>query len=853
MATTACNLDPAGLAPSAFINPSVVPDASIAALAAQAPRVYGCVQFLAAGTAGASAAGKWFCAVRDPSAERASQGRPAQCAVNATESVCTAAWAMSSQAVPAAAGAAATLPTELFVQGCVNDGKGFACSAPSTARRTCTPQGLSSSGATGSALADDPSTSSSSSTGLIVGLVVGAAVLLIAGIGFFVFKRKRRAGGAGYDASKMVVAPRAGPGAGAGAATAAGISNVSSATLHSTVPPTAAAESNPPPPGPVARIPVLSSAAADIVKATPQAYPSPQQYAARAPSADFNGGQTYGRPSIDHAAAVPLPGSPMPLPSLHSGGPGSSPPNHYASPLAQPMQQQQQGYDPQQQQQYAERQQLLHVRQTSSDVVSSAGSSASHASAAAAASAASLSPYHGPAPGQQQQQLSPYGGGAATSPPAGASSLSPSTNFSFIAPRPSMTLETALPTLAPSPRPSFDSSRPSGSNRPSGLGGMSTTSPANGPSPALSAVSYASNFSTDEEVFPRPYRTYVNMEATAPVVQAEALAGPAGVVPALPAQLQSLSRTRHTAPSDDAVVYHAFDFKLPLTAALRTQKAAEMCATKANLPGYAIDDLVATYEGFQLTMREMVAQSFAHADSVADAHHAGLARNVFASVTGGAPVPPATGLAAGEPSQAAFLSRLMNVLLTDLFIALTNPLAVPGHLALLKKHLPEMKKDLKPPAGPAAHKEAALHERAPAAGLSAHLLFVAMDHCLSSPSLSSPLMAHLRPVLHHARATLTDQFHAHGLPPPAPEVLDDLLVSFLDWFLRLKREYPGVGLYTAIENAPLDPQLAVVEGGSVRPEFHPVVAFTTCFGLWDGSIGAVGFFARVWTKPELVQ
>ncbi|KAJ3351221.1 hypothetical protein GGF32_004417, partial [Allomyces javanicus] len=344
-------------------------------------------------------------------------------------------------------------------------------------------------------------------------------------------------------------------------------------------------------------------------------------------------------------------------------------------------------------------------------------------------------------------------------------------------------------------------------------------------------------YSTDSDVYPRPYRTYVNMMENVPRPLAEARGQV--LVPSLPTLapnvVDPLAAFRPTEPPVNVATYYPLDWKLPVTSALRTPLAAELCASKGSLPGYTIDALVDSYEGLLATLNQLVAQAFARATPVLDPHSGTPAPSqyVYTAVTHGAPVPRGANPSAAH--QAAFQSRLVTTLLTDLLVAITSPLRVEDHTKLIKKHLPDLKRDLKPPKAPRLFgSSASTAKSANPLGLSSHLLFVALDHFMSSTSLSSPLMTHLRPVLVQAAAVITNTFHAHAVPPPTADVVDDLLSAFLDWFIRLKREFPNVGLYMPLEDAMPDPAYMTVEGGP-SAAYGGAVAFTTGPGIWDAS------------------
>ncbi|KNE71430.1 hypothetical protein AMAG_15664 [Allomyces macrogynus ATCC 38327] len=421
------------------------------------------------------------------------------------------------------------------------------------------------------------------------------------------------------------------------------------------------------------------------------------------------------------------------------------------------------------------------------------------------------------------------------------------TSFSFVAasPRPSLSARPSLPAL-PSPRPSVDSPHFGVPMSPMSRASSSVE-------PPQLEDDHGPRYSTDSDVYPRPYRTYVNMMENVPRPLAEARGQV--LVPSLPTLapnvVDPLAAFRPTEPPANIATYYPLDWKLPVTSALRTPLAADLCASKGSLPGYTIDALVDSYEGLLATLNQLVAQAFARAMPVLDPHSGTPAPSqyVYTAVTHGAPVPRGANPSAAH--QAAFQSRLATTLLTDLLVAITSPLRVEDHTKLIKKHLPDLKRDLKPPKAPRLFGSSATARSANPLGLSSHLLFVALDHFMSSTSLSSPLMTHLRPVLAQAAAVITNTFHAHAVPPPTADVVDDLLSAFLDWFIRLKREFPNVGLYVPLEDAMPDPAYMIVEGGP-SAAYGGAVAFTTGPGIWDASTGQVGFPARVWTKDPMV-
>ncbi|KNE58791.1 hypothetical protein AMAG_04342 [Allomyces macrogynus ATCC 38327] len=872
--TPSCVLDPAGVAPADFLNPSVVGAATVQALAQRAPRVYGCVQVTSASTI------KWFCATTSPKTELASQGRDQGCSaqLNTTNTACTAAWI---ETLPGTT--SATVPISVVVLGCLEDDKGFACSTSSananpSARVSCTPRAsLAAAAPRSPGSTTDPTTianaaddNSGLGVGAVVGISIGIVAAVLVGAGLFFWHRRRQQNGPDNkelldNGNNATASPRgATDTAAAAAATAApSVGAFGSPRLMEQIDTKNGAPGSPTLLG-TAASPFAKPATADTLASAPESsyqplVPPATSYASSSSINSSRLASPSGASALAAAASPPI-NPATDVNSVRSAGSASRasiaqvPPQLTAEHMI------------------AHRQQLMQQMQTYTDpdllVATAQASSAAALASPASLASASPAPF-APVPSSSTSpaQLHAYAPAAdspvAPSPmsqvslrtddditPAGRSPAAAA--FSFVAPRASLSMETSLPPLSPTPRASSEPGSPSPRPRPS------------------AAASDASGYSTDEEVYPRPYRTYINMEGAAPPVQAVHLpqfvrdgagaeAGP--VVPALPATIATLSRQRYAVPTEGApVTYLPLAFGLPLTTPLRSDRANMLCAPKMHLPGYNIDDMVTTYDGMQLTLRELVAQSFAHAARLRQQALAQgqtpqptLADTLFSSVTRGAPVP--LGIVGAAANQAAFVARIMHTLVTDVVVAMTSPLKVADHVAFIKKHLPDLKRDLRMPK--AANHRASHASGAAAAAIaadttpgtvSAHLLFVALDHCLGSPSLVSDLMAYLRPIAAHAAANVTAQFHAHGLAPPAPDTVDELVHAFLDWFLRLKREFPGVGMYCVPADVNVDAQWMVKEGGDGE-----IVAFTTGYGLWDGAAGQVGYFARVWAKTEVVE
>jgi hypothetical protein len=320
--------------------------------------------------------------------------------------------------------------------------------------------------------------------------------------------------------------------------------------------------------------------------------------------------------------------------------------------------------------------------------------------------------------------------------------------------------------------------------------------------------------------------------------------GPPGLTPFLPVSFPSLSRFRYSNPPEDKVTYHPCAFKLPLTSSQPGKASKSLCGPKENLPGYAIRDLMASYEKFHNGLHDIVRHSVTLAFQSEQFAHQNLFTQVWATVTHGAPLPSNVTLV--DANHAAFVARLTQVLLSDVFLAFGSAIQLPGHLKFLKKHLPQFKSEFKMPkaAKPGVPPSAETLEESQKQ-VSGHLIFAAFDYLMSSPSNSTHVVEYLRPLIRHAVSTFIGIFKAHRLPEPDSKVVEVYIRDLLDWFLRLKREYPGVGFYFPIPERMFEATFATQEGGEPG---HTLVAFTTCLGLWDGSFGTIGLPARSWTK-----
>lgn len=284
----------------------------------------------------------------------------------------------------------------------------------------------------------------------------------------------------------------------------------------------------------------------------------------------------------------------------------------------------------------------------------------------------------------------------------------------------------------------------------------------------------------------RPYSSYVNFSGAL---------DESSLHLALPATVPTLSKEKAVLPFDS--IYHPLDWKLAHFSSISDE-------SQKMVTSYPIDQLISNYEHIQLQIREMVMFSFSETKKLGKKV---IADNVFCSITGsdGSEI----------ANQSAFLYKLLEIMLTDLFICFTSPIKVQEHCKFLKKVIPELKKDLKTP--------------------TTRLLFSAFDFVLSKNS--ELLLQYLNPLLKYATDSTKSLFRAHGLY--TPEVISILQV-FLDWFLRLKSTFPNVGIYIPKLGVPVT-DLFYLDGGSGTN-----VAFYTCLGLWDGTNGQLGYPARVW-------
>ncbi|KAI9219794.1 hypothetical protein BC828DRAFT_385203 [Blastocladiella britannica] len=790
MADAPCTLDPSGLAPADFINADIVPGSAISALAASSPTVYGCVQFLNVGT---SSAGRWFCATDSPSQERKSTGRNAACAPITQESACTAPWLWQQ---PAGTGqAVGGAPLSAYMQGCFKASSSkFTCTAAGIA---CTPLEVTSGGTTkvpdGASPSGDDDESTSSS-GIIIGALAAAGALLVGGFGFFLYRRSRAGKG---SRSPMAAQRNISPGTGSTGAAASGNSSGVALALS----------------------PVTNKQQLHGATAAAASVPRDMSNGSLAPGSSSSSTlamSTSLEPAKSGPAAATLTAAGAPvaqIPVLMGGGNGG-----VAAPSP------------------------LH---------------ASHSLPAPAPAAApgSSSPAMAAHAHERARLMSASGIHAPGSPDSYASS--DRSHRPVIAhadmvtlPRGIVYVEQQQPAMAMQPmRPQSQYGQ---QGQPMHYGGhpqqpyyhpqqqqqyQQQPMYAQGHAPSMAAPNPAG------DAFPRPYASYANLGAAPPTAAAATAASVAPVATAMPAPSERPStHSQLTAPDPTVATFLALDWNLPLSAPLRTPQAAELCASKAHLPGYGIQDLVDEWEAFQVRVRDMVRDAY---EQVAATGTAGPHSRVFMAVTGMSVDSDAE--SAADANMAAFTARVVQLLTSDVFGALASPIAIESYLVLLSGVMPELKKDLRvpPPETPGTS--------SPNARLSTHMLAVALDHVRSTPALAPLLAAHLYPTMAQAGQALTSLFTAHALPAPEPHDIETLVAEMATWALRLKREYPAVGLYVPLPHSRIDPMLEVVEGAPTANGVDvddQVVAFVTCPGIWDASIGNVGFYARVWAVAE---
>ncbi|KAI9173003.1 hypothetical protein H9P43_007134 [Blastocladiella emersonii ATCC 22665] len=147
--------------------------------------------------------------------------------------------------------------------------------------------------------------------------------------------------------------------------------------------------------------------------------------------------------------------------------------------------------------------------------------------------------------------------------------------------------------------------------------------------------------------------------------------------------------------------------------------------------------------------------------------------------------------------------------------ALTHPVKARAHAAMLQRAYPAW---FAPP-------------------LSTHLVSVGLDAVLDEHPAA--LWAYLRPVLGAA----VDRLAEDGIAAPeGPDAVHAWCTEYVAWCVRLKREFPHVGLFAA--GAPeSDPAFYVgVQAAGLG------VGETLVPGLWDAVSGIVGFKARVFVS-----
>ncbi|KAL7752596.1 hypothetical protein RI367_002130 [Sorochytrium milnesiophthora] len=791
-----CSLNPKGAAPADFIDQSKVsPDAwnDLAAVT----NVYGCVQMPDKTTTNQLL---WFCASDNPANAKAVYSAPCPLTLKEQQSPCTQSYPVSGSG-------------HTTVQGCLvqpNHPSSYCRSAGQQV--ACTPNEpahLSNNTTSGSPTSDGsaPVTKSSNPVPIIVGVVVGilAAVALLAA---FLFWRRRRA--RADNPGKLVMAPQSVPGSGMQQLTP----KPSSTFGGGNTPVMQQASYNTTPPLPQHGEAALAAGAAGAAMSTPPALSHADSGHESSPM--YNNGN--GRMSGEYSpyASSPMAGGPMGLANHNADAMYQQQHDvdnielaNREHDLAAPVfLNQERGQSPMSMHSAApaDSRPLRGMPSSSSLKTDLALAEAAGAGAAVAAAA--------------HNNGRPSGVSGQSSSPTMQQKRASRSSFSFVPPRPSLSVEAALPNVAAtaSPRASSDMNRK-----------ISTSSLLDGgQSPAASAPfseAGRNSISTEDEEFPRPYRTYLNIEGGAPEFR--------DVLPNLPAGNQEgLAKKKFhavappiklQAPPTYLVEYHPLDFNnlVPIRSTMQLKHDSPITRSKAGQPLYSIEELLNTYDNLCSTLIDMVAQSFHIMFQNPDAPN--LSGQLFKTVTHGQE-PPADPQMAWTGTQFAFLSLFMKILASDFFTALTTPLRMEEYCKLIKQHIPELKKDIKQ-------------------NLSTQLVFQAFDHFLSSPTLSSHLIAHLQPTLSHANTTLSGLFHAHGLPPPSPESFDELLQSLLDWLVRLKREYPAVGLFAPHAEGQVQTEWMQVAGGEGNR-----VAFTLWLGLWDAEVGQMGYPAQIWTK-----
>ncbi|KAJ1500423.1 hypothetical protein HMI54_010840 [Coelomomyces lativittatus] len=259
---------------------------------------------------------------------------------------------------------------------------------------------------------------------------------------------------------------------------------------------------------------------------------------------------------------------------------------------------------------------------------------------------------------------------------------------------------------------------------------------------------------------------------------------------------------------------YALDWKLPLTAQYETPYANELIKPKVHFSDYSIAHLIASFQGFQVSIKEIIHASFMYSQQ---SNSPKLALKLFNTVTGLIPDEALGTL----PHERAFLSKVIQIILSDVFLSMTSPMKLPSHMEFLKKEMKEIKADLKK-------------------NPTTQLLFCAFDHILTiKPSI---LLKYLHPLLAHASDSVVSVFQAHGLPPPDKKTMDNLLQIEMDWFIRLKREFPTVAFYVPNTESFVS-KIITMDGGTGNK-----VAFVNCFGIWDLLVGEPGCLAKVWCK-----
>jgi hypothetical protein len=311
---------------------------------------------------------------------------------------------------------------------------------------------------------------------------------------------------------------------------------------------------------------------------------------------------------------------------------------------------------------------------------------------------------------------------------------------------------------------------------------------------------------------------------------------------ALPANLDDTWVANTLPPKHllDMARYFAHDWNLPLHNAQQSTLSSDLCISRAHLPGYNALHLFEELGTLHAHTKAMVVRAF-DIDMMHGSWNPDLAFNVYQAVTR-EPLDQSEQIVI-EPHQAALVSRVIDLINSDLFVALTSPILLPQLLTHLKKLIPKAKSDLKLNRTSNWKKRNDLPHYRP----SSHFIFNCIESSRRMASTKSiRLINFLESIVHHGMISIGSEFRKFGLEPPQAQLVQELLNHWLDWFLRLKSQYPGLGFYFPKPHEPFDVAFASsVNGYGARSDN---VAFTELFGLWDCVSGLPGKPASVWTK-----